>query len=84
MINLGAYAALVPEIPVAPSGSGAAVTNGSRKYFVYSVVGGSDYSLTSNVPVKIMTIALNGSNNTGTGSFSIDNDAFTDANNFSY
>ncbi len=84
MANLTGYTSIIPEIPIAPSGTGATETSGSRKYFVYSVVGGSSYTLTSNTPVKVLEAVLTGSANAGLGNFSIDNDAFTDANNYSY
>ena len=84
MANLTGYTSIIPEIPITPSGTGATETSGSRKYFVYSVVGSSNYTLTSNTPVKILEATLTGSANAGTGQFSIDNDAFTDANNYSY
>jgi Secretion system C-terminal sorting domain len=84
MANLDTYTSIVPEIPIAPSGTSTTVTNGGRKYFVYSVVGGSSYTLTNNTPVKIMEVSLSGSGNATTGHFSIDDDAFTDVNNYNY
>jgi Secretion system C-terminal sorting domain len=83
--SLGTETSLVPQMAISIAGSTqATITNGSRKYNVYSAAGGSDYTLTSNISVKIMEVALNGANNATTGHFSISDDAFTTANNYDY
>jgi Secretion system C-terminal sorting domain len=59
------------------------ITNGSKKYRNYSLSAGGNKTFTNNVPVKIMTVSYSGQG-MGTGQFSIDDDAFTTANNYDY
>ena len=74
-------------LPLQVSGNIAQTTisNGSRKYRVYTSGGaGSSITLTNNVALKIMSVPIVSTGNNSTVQISIDNDAFINTNNFNY
>lgn len=84
-VDLGTLTNVVATIPITVSGpTGATLTNGSKKYRVYSASATSNTTVTSNTPLKIMTVPVNIPGSVATGSFSISNDAYTTSNNFDY
>ena len=76
----------VPELALVVSGNATqtTITNGSKKYRHYSLNVGGNKTFTNNVPLKVMTVAFSGQGNADVGQFSIDDDAFTMANNLDY
>jgi hypothetical protein len=83
--SLATCTSMLTDLPISLSGSGATMTNGSRKYNVYSIPGtGNPIIFTNNTPIKVMTVHLSSTINVLTGQFSIGNDAFTAANNFDF
>ena len=84
-VDLGTLTTVVATIPMTVSGpTGATLTNGSKKYRVYSASATSNTTVTSNTPLKIMTVPVNIPGSVATGAFSISNDAYTTSNNFDY
>jgi hypothetical protein len=87
LLKTGSEIVHMSSIPLQVAGNVAktTLTNGGRKYRVYSSSGGSNkITLTPNAAFKVMSIAVPKTSYVPVGQFSISNDAFTTGKNFNY